>query len=451
MLIRLIVENFCSFHEATEFNTLPSSRSHNHEHHKVAIGHATTLRMSAIYGANGAGKSNLISALDVLSRLVAGGSLKGFSFGANLRFMFSADGQQSPCGIAIEFCQDGNIFYYHIEFTPEKVVSEKLLLSTKTKDEQIFARSNDKITLNANHIRGKKSMDAFLDGLERLLRPDMLFLSFMAGYYKDEMPLLTSAYDWFDHKLNVVRSGSYAPYIPHLLDIKSDFSVMVNDLLPRLSTGISRLRVNKTIIKNDSAQSDATLSRAITEAYNNPGKPQMVRLVSQEMANVVYEGGQLYMKTVEAVHEKTSTGTVAMPLVAESDGTRRLIDYMPLFYRVMRGGSVYVVDEIERSVHPMLIKALVEMVSKADAVNGQLIFTTHETCLLDQNILRPDEIWFAQKDALQATQLYPLSDYSIHKTANIENGYLAGRYGGIPFLSNLKDLHTEEFTKNRGL
>ncbi len=441
MLIRFIVENFCSFHEATEFNTLPSSRSHNHEHHKVSIGHATTLRMSAIYGANGAGKSNLISALSLLSRVVKEGSLKSFRFGTNLRYMFSEDGQQSPCGIAIEFCHDDNVFYYHIEFSPEKVVSEKLLLSTKTKDEEIFVRSNDKITLNAKHVKGQKVTNDFLDGLLRLVRPDMLFLSFMAAYYKDEIPLATSAYDWFDHKLNVVQSSSYAPYIPHLLDTKSDFSVMVNNLLPRLSTGISRLQVNKTLINKDSAQGDATLSRAINDAYNNPGKPQLVKLASMDVANIVYEGGQLYMKTIEAVHEKTSTGTVAMPLVAESDGTRRVIDYMPLFYNVMRGGAVYIVDEIERSIHPMLIKALVEMLSKSENVNGQLIFTTHESCLLDQNILRPDEIWFAQKDALQATQLYPLSDYSIHRTANIENGYLAGRYGGIPFLSNLKDLH----------
>ncbi len=400
--------------------------------------------MAAIYGANGAGKSNLISALNVLSRLIIEGSLKNFTFGTNLYFKFSTDEQPSPCGMAIEFCQDGNIFYYHIEFTPEKVVSEKLLLSTKTKDEEIFVRSNDKITLNAKHVKGQKVLDSFLDGLMRLVRPDMLFLSFMAHYYKDEIPLATSAYGWFAHKVNVLRSDSYAPYIPHLLDTNGDFSVMVNKLLPRLSTGISRLQVNKTLISKDSAQGDATLSRAINEAYNNPGKPQMVKTSWQDVANIVYEDGQLYMKTIEAMHEKTSTETVAMPLVAESDGTRRLINYMPLLYSVMRGGAVYVVDEIERSIHPMLIKAIVEKFSKDDTANGQLIFTTHESCLLDQSILRPDEIWFAQKDALQATQLYPLSDYSIHKTANIENGYLAGRYGGIPFLSNLKDLHWDD-------
>ena len=99
------------------------------------------------------------------------------------------------------------------------------------------------------------------------------------------------------------------------------------------------------------------------------------------------------------------------------------------------------IDEVERSLHPILIKEIITKLSESETAKGQLVFTTHESCLLDQDILRPDEIWFAQKDQDQATQFYPLSDFNIHKTANIENGYLNGRYGGIPFLSNLKDLH----------
>ena len=116
-------------------------------------------------------------------------------------------------------------------------------------------------------------------------------------------------------------------------------------------------------------------------------------------------------------------------------------EYMPFLYSITHRNKVYVVDEIERSMHPIMIKELIKKLSESDSAKGQLIFTTHESSLLDQDIFRPDEIWFAQKDVEQATQLYPLSDFNIHKTANIENGYLNGRYGGIPFLSNLHDLH----------
>ena len=96
---------------------------------------------------------------------------------------------------------------------------------------------------------------------------------------------------------------------------------------------------------------------------------------------------------------------------------------------------------LERSIHPVLIKELLGKLSSSDNVKGQLIFTTHESGLLDQRIFRTDEIWFAQKDVEQATQLYPLSDFDVREGADIEFGYLNGRYGGIPFLSNLRDLH----------
>ena len=81
------------------------------------------------------------------------------------------------------------------------------------------------------------------------------------------------------------------------------------------------------------------------------------------------------------------------------------------------------------------------LLSNDGEMNGQIVFTTHETCLLDQDILRTDEIWFAQKDKSGSTDLYSLSDYNVHATANVENGYLNGRYGAIPFLDDLKTLH----------
>ena len=163
--------------------------------------------------------------------------------------------------------------------------------------------------------------------------------------------------------------------------------------------------------------------------------------ISGGNGSYVFENNSLYKKTLVSIHQKIDGTEVEMVMGSESDGTRRLIEYMPLFYAVTKQGGVYIVDEIERSMHPILIKDIIQKLSESNTAKGQLIFTTHESGLLDQNIFRPDEIWFAQKDSEQSTQLYPLSDYNIHKTANIENGYLIGRYGGIPFLSNLKDLH----------
>lgn len=441
MILRFIVENIASFKKAVEFNTFPSSKSHSHENHKMACGHAVALRMSAIYGANGAGKSNLLVALNLLRGLVRKESLRNFTLYDGLAFKFDSACADKPSGMAIEFYYNDNVFYYHIEFDSEKVSLEELYLSKKTKDIKLFVRKNSSIGINEDYF-GKGFNSQFVDVLDRLVRPDMLFLSFMGKYYPGEMPLVNEAYHWFMDKLQVVLPYSFARTVPHMFDTDSRFSELVNSVMPELKTGISRLEVRKEIISEENAKGNDRMLQLIKQAKLQPGKPQVMEInQAGEISNIVFEGNVVYMKTLVAIHKMEDGSDVDMSIAHESDGTRRLIEYMPLFYDITQEDSVYVVDEMERSIHPILIKNLVTKLSQSDTAKGQLIFTTHESALLDWNIFRPDEIWFAQKDAEQATQLYPLSDFNIHKTANIENGYLNGRYGGIPFLSNLKDLH----------
>lgn len=440
MLLRLIAENITSFKEAVEFNTFPSSKSHSHENHKIICGHATALRMSAIYGANGAGKSNLLQALNLLQTLVKAESLRKIDFYDNLTFKLDAQCSGKPSGLAVEFYNNNNLFYYHVEFTREEIVLEELLLSKKNKDIELFRRRRSDISIDSNHI-GKGITKQFQDALKRLVRPDMLLLSFLGKYYSGEGPLVVDAYQWFVKNLQLVLPDMFHGFVPHMIDTDSDFSELVNMTLPELKTGIDKLIVKKELIAEEDVK-NGKLMQLVKQAKEHPGEPQTTRnRFTDDAVNVVFEDGNVYLKTLVAVHRNLDGSDVEISLHDESDGTRRLIEYMPLLYAITQKDMVYVVDEIERSIHPIMIKDIVRKLSESTTAKGQLIFTTHESGLLDQNIFRPDEIWFAQKDAEQATQLYPLSDFNIHKTANIENGYLNGRYGGIPFLSNLKDLH----------
>ena len=440
MLLRFILENIASFKEAVEFNTFPSSKSHSHENHKITCGHATVLRMSAIYGANGAGKSNLLQALKFLQTLVKAETIRKTTFYDNPTFKFDSQYIDKPSGLAIEFYNNSNIFYYHIEFTPEEIIFEELLLSKKSKDIELFTRKGTNISINADYV-GKGITEQFQDALKRLVRPDMLLLSFLGKYYSDESPLVADAYQWLVEKLQLVLPDSRHFFVPHLLDTDPAFSELVNTTLPELKTGITKLKVDTKLIVEEDVKSES-LMKSIKKVKDRPGEPLSIsNQYTGDVANLIFEDGKVYMKTLTAIHNNTDGSEIDISLHEESDGTRRLIEYMPLLYSIIQQDKVYVVDEIERSIHPILIKDIVRKLSESKTAKGQLIFTTHESGLLDQNIFRPDEIWFAQKDTEQATQLYPLSDFNIHKTANIENGYLNGRYGGIPFLSNLKDLH----------
>lgn len=441
MLLRFIAQNLASFKNAIEFNSFPSSKTHSHENHKIECGHATVLRLSAIYGANGAGKSNLIECIQLLKGMVESEGLSHFSFSESPAFRFDEECLASPSGMAIEFFPNGNVFYYHIEFNTQKVIVEELFLSKKTKDIKLFARDDKGISINADYMVNASS-EQFLDALNRLVRPDMFLLSFLGKYYPKEMPLASSAFSWFTQSLEIFRPDSIAGFVPHLLDKNPDFEKLVNETIPQMKTGISMLAVKKEVVSEDEIKGSPELQQIAKRAKVQPGMPlSKIDSQSGDTVNYVFENNLLYMKTLVSIHQKLDGTEVEMTMGSESDGTRRLIEYMPLFYAVTKQGGVYIVDEIERSMHPILIKDIIQKLSESNTAKGQLVFTTHESGLLDQNIFRPDEIWFAQKDSEQATQLYPLSDYNIHKTANIENGYLNGRYGGIPFLSNLKDLH----------
>ena len=440
MLLRLIAENITSFKDAVEFNTFPSSKSHSHENHKITCGHATALRMSAIYGANGAGKSNLLQALNLLQMLVKAETVRKIDFYDELAFKLDAQYADKPSELAIEFCYNDNVFYYHIEFTTEEILLEELFLSKRSKDIELFVRKGVEISINSDYV-GKGISEQFQDALNRLVRPDMLLLSFLGKYYSNESPLVVNAYQWFVKNLHLVLPDTYHAFVPHMMDTDPTFSDLVNTTLPELRTGIEKVVVKKELIAEEDVKS-GRMMQLVKQAKEHPGEPQSTRnRYTDDVVNVIYENGNIYIKTLVAIHKNLDGSDVEIPLHDESDGTRRLIEYMPLLYAVIHDSMVYVIDEIERSIHPIMIKDIVRKLSESETAKGQLIFTTHESGLLDQNIFRPDEIWFAQKDAEQATQLYPLSDFNIHKTANIENGYLNGRYGGIPFLSNLKDLH----------
>ena len=124
-----------------------------------------------------------------------------------------------------------------------------------------------------------------------------------------------------------------------------------------------------------------------------------------------------------------------MDIQAQSDGTVRLLSLVPAFYAAMQSGKTVAIDELDHSIHPHLVRKLVRYFSSHET-NGQLIFTTHQTCLLNQDFLRTDEVWMVEKKN-GSSRMYSLNDFKIHNTINIENGYMEGRYGAIPFIGEL--------------
>ena len=126
----------------------------------------------------------------------------------------------------------------------------------------------------------------------------------------------------------------------------------------------------------------------------------------------------------------------------ESLGTQAIFSFIPVIKDVIDNGKVLFVDELDRSLHPFIVKYIVELFNDPDLnyKNAQLIFNTHDTNLLDLELLRRDQIWFTEKNPTDGVSvLYPLDDFSVRKSENVEKGYLLGRYGAVPFLINSFD------------
>lgn len=444
MLIRFIAKNIYSFKDETEFNLFPN-KAQGLQHHKVKSGDFEFLRFSAVYGANGSGKSNLIKAVSFLETLVEEGKLPPET--EDIKFKLNDDNLNSPISLGIEFIAGSKPYFYSITFDGDKILYEYLAESNKNDDILVFERNSDteiqEIKFHEDYYKTDKEK-LFAEVLsEKLIQKNELLITFLSKKYPEDFKSVRSAFDWFKETLVVIKPDAKPGGIAHIMDKEPAIKDFANKFIPSLNTGISEIEVEKKRFEEFVGNNDTKLKKRIIDDLKS--EPNKISLLidrnTGEETTLAYENDEIVAKRLITKHKNSLGTNTDFNLGQESDGTRRLIDYIPAFQGIINDNKVYVIDEIERSIHPMTIKEIMTKLALDENVKGQLIFSTHESNLLDQSIFRPDEIWFAQKDFDGSSKIYSLSDFKIHNTINIENGYLKGRFGGIPFLGNLKDLN----------
>lgn len=446
MLVRFVIENMFSFGDRREFNTLPNTNLKTLLDHKYRVGGFELLKLSSIYGANGAGKSNLINALYHFQKLVVKEEIP-FKL-KDTQFKFEDQKDQI---LALEFIQENTAFYYGIVLSGNDIATEELYISGlgKTEDKLIFERKTTNegttITFMEQFENDEKSQLLKTILLEEFVMADEPVLKLLSKRDNPFLKDIKQAYSWFSETLQIITPDAKPTALAHIIDTDSEFKRYAEDMMGSFNIGIKSLGAEKKEIKEFFGEDNENeLEQLIKEVENAPKK--MIGLSSRrgEEILIVKEEETVWVKTLKVEHS-TINKTATFDLYEESDGTVRLLDFVPAFKNVISSEKVYVIDEIERSIHPLLIKELVKKFSLDPNTRGQLIFTTHESNLLDQEIFRQDEIWFAEKDLNGMTDLYSLSDFKEHKTIDIRKGYLTGRYGSIPFLGNLKDLNWHDY------
>lgn len=442
MILRFIIDNLYSFDHQVEFNMF-TNKSQRHPGHKRHIGKIAYLKMAAIYGANGAGKSNMIKALGFLQKLVVNGNVPPLV--DSLKFKLNKDCEKRCSSLAVEFVTEGHTYFYSVSFEGTGILYEGLFETLSSdEDRTIFEREFDEGKENIKFYDGydeDPKNKLFVEMLsEKFIGRKDVLLTMLRDKYDKEFPEAKIAFKWFFHTLNIVNADEIMYPIAHVFGEDAKLLKFGNTLMSTFSTGVKGiLPVRKEIERNEkNAEIFETLER------NDGAILDRTTPYGGERISYSMEDGKLIEESLNTTHADNEGNEIPFNLGMESDGTKRLLDYIPMLHSILKENEVVVIDEIERSIHPAVIKELIRLISADDKMNGQLIFSTHETCLLDQDILRTDEIWFAQKNQSGATQLYSLSDFNVHSTANVENGYLNGRYGGIPFMNELKALHWDE-------
>lgn len=447
MFIRFNTSNFLSFNEESEFNMLASSLLRTHSDHVYSIKKdLNVLKASAIYGANGAGKSSLIKAIHSLKEIVEEGRIpKKVSYRKN---KLGEGCIKKPITHEIEFSIEGKVYTYGIIFDSNICLEEWLYQTGVKKPKKIFERkySLEKkhpiISMNDNFLRTEKNKLLITLMEENLLKNNELFISKNENLKIKDFDKVN---EWFNTKLYIIYPETKSASIFNDNYSNKDFKSFSENLLQSFDLGISKLFLKseefETFLKDEGIDLEEDIEDIKKEIDN---EKYCIIENSHFTISVTKEKNKYVVKRV-VTSRTVNKRDVQFELKEESDGTQRLFDFIPLIDSLLRDECTYVVDELDRSLHPFLLHTLIRKIMDSKTL-GQLVFTTHESSLLDCKIFRADEIWFAEKDKEnQCTHLYTLEEFKPRNDLDIKKGYLNGRFGAIPFLSKLEDLNWNNY------
>jgi AAA15 family ATPase/GTPase len=451
MIVLVSVANCRSFLTEETFS-LVASKHTSHQTHVIPIpgAIAQVLKTSVLYGANGAGKSNLFKALRYLKMLVLKPRNKNSGTGREV-FRFAENTSEQPSRFDLQFITQGKLYRFGCAVTSQHIIEEWLVQIIDGQEKIVYERitdENGKVTIEARNDNnmGKKLAALMTVGGP----PNQTFLATIRATldetdYGEEISAVLS---WFEDNLTLIAPDASFGTLGVMLANDSVFREFAGTFLKASATGVSAIKAQKQEITEEALHNllpESLVSRLLDNMTDDEqGKASVPLGQDKELLIERSNKNHYYRLTIQTEHKHHQEKSISLDLSEESDGTRRLLNLIPALHYLHNSNAVYFIDEIDRSIHPMLVWKFLEFFLKS-TVDGQrqIIVTTHESHLLDLDLLRRDEIWFAEKAPNGATHLYSLSDFEPRKDLDIRKHYLQGRFSAIPFLGNLEQLLEE--------
>jgi uncharacterized protein len=415
MLIDFRAQNFRSLRDAATLSFVASPDASLRATHCIETGIAAAPRLTraaVIYGANASGKSNLIFGLGTMSNLVLQSTAFTEAQFAECYTPFKLDEVTvtQPTEFEINLVLENIRYEYGFSYTDRRICSEWLTVYRTGKGQHWFDRSWDAETGEERWATFSSNFSGPRETWRKATRPQALFLTTAVQLNSE---LLKPLFDWFGNGMLVLNNVG---------------ALSLGYTLQRFDEAGFKERVLEVLRAADVHVADIKIERKPGQQVNfsfEPGKPPTVVARDAEVPDITFG------------HRAEGGGTVYFDRRFESAGTQSLLAFIGPVLSAIEHGKLLVIDDVDASLHPMVTRFIVGLFhdpqfSKRDA---QLWVTTHDTTLLDSDILRRDQFWFVDKDARQASVLVPLTDFSPRKNEALERGYLRGRYGGLPFIS----------------
>ncbi len=402
MLIRFSFKNFKSFKNENCLDMEATSLK-EHEYNVAKLDSGEYLKVSAIYGANASGKTNVLQAFDYMKKriLVSDDSKKNSPIDEENIYSFMINDE--PIALEVEILAKNNkIYKYGVELVKDNIISEWLYEKRVNKFYSIFERENNNIKMMKDN---KLSKLANID--ERTL-----FLNIYSKIDKDNEDF-NNVYDWF---VNSTYLDLGNPNFERLINNRVSLKILSDENYKK-----ELLKFIKTF--DSGIEGIKTTPDSIEAVKSNNG-----------------------IIDIEVIHKGENGELKALPFYLESNGTRKMFHLFDFFMDALKNGMVLFVDELDAKLHPLLTRYIINLFhnSETNKGNGQLIYSTHDTVNLNKETFRRDEIWFAEKDKDGISEIYALSDYileddknagkKVRNDATYNKDYLTGRYGAIPVL-----------------
>lgn len=439
MILRATFKNILSFQEETVISFVAGKSTSHAEQVSRADGRdeVSVLKAGIIYGANASGKSNIIKCVHILKLIALGRFPKRYIEPFKL-----SQSKTSTSHLEVEFKVDDLYYAYGVEFNISGIDEEWLYEINARSDKEIFTRkvgdNNNRFTFGT--ITGNKNTAQFLKFLADGTPSDTSFLSEYVKRNGKGLDQIRNAFRWYGDKLNILFPESRYQGISFNAERDKDFQASTCKLLDFFDTGITDIR------RIEMKKEELDLPKDIQDKLILDLKPGKTVTITSENGNRTYfidmnKDNVLKYYKQKTVHQDNSGNEVIFEEDEESDGSIRLLDFIPMLIDLKHYDDVFLIDEIDRSMHPMLSQKLLECYFSILSVkkNTQLIFTTHESNLLDLKTIRADEVWFVEKDKVGASHLASLAEYKPRE--DVRKGYLQGRYGAIPFFASIKTLN----------